>query len=359
MITERIPHELLKEKMTRIVDFLRTSQRPDGEFPTLRFFHHEVGNYVQHTEYENWYYFGKCPFAAATIVHHLKDIQLPSVDETIRKACEFLKRGNENGVYRYVASYDKKIHFATDIDDSALSISALKESGYTTKENPEMIYANANRDGDLYTWLIPRWSHTGNLRNLLWLCKDFSRYYQASRKFGLEFKPIWREYKEKSEPAIAANVLLYLGQNNRTQRWLERLIDRIQRNDTPVQYYQNLLVVYFHVARLYHRGILDVDILKEKIFEYISEKQDLDGRVINGLWTAASVLIYFYFHNSQSEVVKKAVQYLFLDKMHETGWVPLPYCNDTNDIFSDGSAELTATLYLEALYRYGNQIDRP
>jgi hypothetical protein len=38
--------------------------------------------------------------------------------------------------------------------------------------------------------------------------------------------------------------------------------------------------------------------------------------------------------------------------MHETGWKPFHYYNDTAGIFEDGGPEMTATLFLEALYRY-------
>ena len=164
------------------------------------------------------------------------------------------------------------------------------------------------------------------------------------------------EYFGAAEPAVAANVLLYLGETERTRRHLKRLIEAIEGSDIRLEYYQRELMLYFHVARLFEAGIGALGRLKERIRDFIVARQDGSGCINNGFDTAASALSLMYLGLWNCDALEGAVQYLAQDEMHKNGWQPIHYCNPPAVEFQDGCAELTAVLYADALHRYRNYI---
>ncbi len=353
MIGIELEKEFLDAKTTAIVHYLEKRQSEDGGFPTLRFFCKEVGNYVEPTEFEDWYSFGRCSFLAASIIFHLDEINLPGVHEIKRKGCEFLLKGLENGVVRYQPSYHKPIDIPADADDTSMVASALRHNGYHARTNVAMVMDNTSRKGDFYMWIVPRWRHLRHPGNLIWLIKDYLQCRKMMRKWASPevIEHTFREYRRSRDPGVAANVLLSLGETSKTRKHVDRLIEVLLSDDHPLDYY-GILPVYFHVARLYHGGIQRVGVLGPKITSYLKERQSEDGCVEQELFTAAAALTFIYFGDWESDALQRALRYLASHPMHETGWKPVHYYHDTEGIFEDGGAEMTATLFLEALYRF-------
>lgn len=345
--------EFLDARILAIVDYLKKQQSQDGEFRTLRFFCKEVGDYVQPTEYDDWYSFGKCSFLAATILFHLGQIHLKGLEEIKRRGCEFLLKGIENGVVRYQPSYHKTIDIPADLDDTCMVGSALRQNGYDGKTNVAMVTCNSNSKGDFYMWIVPRWKHLRHPANLIWLLKDYLQCWKMTRKWASRelMEYMFREYRKSTDSGVAANVLLLLGESGKTRKHIDRLIEVVRSNELQLDYY-TILPAYFHVARLYHQGVKRVGVLEHQITSYVETKQSEDGCVEQELLTAVAALIFIYFGNWESGALKRALRYLALHRMHESGWKPFHYYNDTAGVFEDGGAEMTATLFLEALYRY-------
>jgi hypothetical protein len=161
----------------------------------------------------------------------------------------------------------------------------------------------------------------------------------------------FREYRRSTDPGVAANVLLSLGESTATRKHVDRLIDVVAGESPPLDYY-GILALYFHVARLYQGGVKRVGVLRRKIVAHLEKLQSPDGRVEQEFFTAAAALTLIYFEQWDSEALERAVRYLALHPMHQSGWKPFHYYHDTAGVFEDGGAEMTATLFLEALYRY-------
>ena len=345
----------VNRSLRAIVARLRDGQESDGSFRTLRRFTGAVESYVKPTEFREWHDFGSCPFATANIAMHLRDVDLPGVAEVREKACLSLAASMENGVARYVPGNTKPIDFPTDVDDTCLSAAALQANGLCSACNIEMVLDNQVGDGNIYTWLVPRWRHLRHPRNIAWLVRDYQEWKTRFSSYGLphsHVKHMLREYAQASEPGIAANVLLFLRVTPQTTPMLAAMIKRIEADDAILGYYANPIAVYFHIARLYHSGVEAVGSLKSRIIAYLNGMQDADGAIDGPFNTALGALIYMYFGDWDRPELESAVRYLASHRMHQAGWEPFHYCNDLDGVFVDGGPELTAVFYLEALYRY-------
>ncbi|HEY7820326.1 MAG TPA: hypothetical protein VIG29_19030, partial [Vicinamibacteria bacterium] len=354
MAENELAKEFLDARMLAIVDYLRKQQSDDGEFRTLRSFCGEVGNYVTPTEHEGWYSFGKCSFVAASVVFHLDQIRLPGVAEIKRRGCEFLSRSLENGVARYQPAYSKTVDIPPDVDDTSMVTSALRQNGWTPATNVAMVMDNTNREGDFYMWIVPRWRHLRHPRNWIWLVRDHLHCQKMMRKWATPelYDYTFREYRRSTDPGVAANVLVALGESARTRKHIDRLIEVVEGESPPALDYYGILPLYFHVARLYHSGVKRVGVLQRKILSNFEKLQSADGCVEQPLFTATAALTFIYFERWDSEALNRALRFLAVHPMHESGWKPFHYYHDPAGVFEDGGAEMTATLFLEALYRY-------
>jgi len=344
----------LDAKISSIIDYLYEHQRPDGEFRMLRSFRRQVGDYVGPTGYEGWYDFGRCSFATATIIYHLHGIAHPKVAEMIEKGCRFLQRGIENGVVRYVPAYDRPVDLPADVDCTCVTMAALSRAGHKAPGNVSMILSNTDGRGNFYSWLVPRSRHLRNPVNFCWLIRDFEMCRRRMRSYGTDENQLRRmnkEYYESSEPAVAANALLFLGIHAGTEGYLKALIQHIEKDNMPLQYYDTPSAACFHVARLHAAGAGQLGCLTDKIVSGITRRQKPDGEVEGPFNTAMAALTMIYFGCWGSEPLNKAVRYVAFNEMHEQGWLPFPYCNDLHGVFDDGAPELTAAFYLEVLIR--------
>ncbi|WP_426195255.1 hypothetical protein [Massilia sp. DWR3-1-1] len=344
---------------TAIVDYLASSQGADGSFPTYRAFPAAVPSYVGATAFAHWFSFGECPFCTANIVYHLADIDVPGVAAIIRKGCASLARGMENGVARYVPAHAKPIDFPTDVDDTCLAALALERNGVASGVNLAMVFENITPGGDILTWLVPRpapwYRRVRHRAERRWLRADKAVSDAAMRAYGTPaavMALIDAEYRDSFEPGIAANVLLHCGITPRTRVLLARLIERIETAQMPPGYYASLSVAYFHVARLAVHRIDQLERVKPTILAHFAALQQADGMVETPFHTALAALSYMYFEAWEAPQLARAVDYLARHRMHTEGWLPWHYCNDLHGVFIDGGAELTATLYLEVLYRW-------
>ena len=345
---------LLNQRISAIIDYLHARQGEDGEFPTLRYFCREVGDYVTPTEFPEWHHFGKCPFAVANIVHHITHIDHPKVREIVRKGCDYLARGMEaNGVARYVAGYAQPVYFPADIDDTVLALMVLRQHGSPFVDNRQMLTRNVDRNGRFYTWFMPRWRHAPGPGNLAWLIRDYRTFEPRLREKSLAYRDhMIKEFRESMEPGILANVALYLGENRVTRRAIASVVADVERGTVYLGYYNELLFAYFHIARAVAGGITAFGRLKDRIVAEVVARQDQDGCVRDGFATAVAALTLMDLECWDHEALARAIGRLADDPMFESGWVPQHYCNDLDGIFLDGGAELTAAFFLAALERW-------
>ncbi|MBW8010814.1 MAG: hypothetical protein FVQ83_06160 [Chloroflexi bacterium] len=355
--TESANFDSYDKKIAAIIDYLHEQQKPNGGFRTLQFFRfaYLLKDLGVPTEYEDWYELDYSIWCTSILLYHLHEIDDIKIAEIKKKGSDYLEKVVENGVVRYLPGYKMAI-WPTDVDDTGIVFAVLRQNGYQTYCNEDMIFANHDGKGNLYTWFVPRIRHLRHLKNFFWLAKDYLvNNVGYSKQFGFSVKQmlkIAKEYHSSTESAITANVFLYLGVDERTEIFLKTMIQHIEKDDAPIQYYPDLLSLYFQVARLYATGVKEIESLKDKIVNYVEGRQDPDGSVGGPFDTAIAALTLIYFQCWNRSSLNKAVNYIANHEMHAQGWKPFHACNDIDDTVHFGGPELTATMYLEILYRY-------
>ncbi len=345
----------LEEKAEGLVSYLESRLRKQGRFRTLRRFLGDVGSYARPTEYDGWYEFGDCPFAAASIAIHLPFLGDERLAELGRQVCEYLVPALENGIARYAMRRDGPIPFPADVEDTCLVGAALRANGFPVALNVNMIAANVDSRGRFYTWLVPRLRHLRHPRNFLWLCRDQRRCRALMKSYGTSrgrLSQMANEYRISREPAVAANVLLCPEVRGRCPAAVTALVEQVLDGDMPQQYYGSRLAAWFHLARLSAARVEPIGAIKAIAAKELALAQREDGSWGTPFQTAMGLLASMYLGIGSAESRERGVRNLLRLEWHEKGWVPFPYYNDLYDVFEDGSAELTAVLVLEALLRW-------
>jgi hypothetical protein len=350
-----ISTEKLDEKIEAIVDYLCERQLADGCFPTLRTFDGETPDYASPSEFDDWYHWGSCLWIAAVIAYHLCSVNSPKLVAVREKLSDYLEGCTEFGLARYESAHLKPRDYPADVDDSSAVCIALRRNGREAPFNEDMVVNNVGATGMIHTWIVPHWRQFKNLQNGLWVVRDFLAVHLRAARY--RWNPVvtiaiaW-EYWRCAEQTVVSNVLLATGINKRTRSHLERLIHNVETDNLVLQYYDSPMAIYFGIARLYEADIEEVGVLREKVVKYITKQQDDSGEVESPLLTSVAALTLIYFECWEEPALDRAIQYLASHEMHDNGWKPFHIANDTWGLFNDGGAELTATFYLEALYRY-------
>lgn len=345
----------LHDKVDRIVAYLAAAQDVDGEFPSVRCFYKQADGGTRPSEFPGWYYFYKCPFFTATILYHLNEFTSPQVESIRRRGCEFLAGCFEGPLVRYVPARYLDVWFPADVDDTCLVRKVLRDNGVALPSDDGMLLRSRDRRGRFYTWFMPRPRYVTAPRELQWLLADLRAWtvklYGHSPKEAVR---LLKEYWVTQEPAVDANVLLYFGDDPRVRGLDREIVDSLRRKTVRLEYYDSMIGAYFHTARVYAAGASALGVLRDEIVRYVIARQDaVTGCVHNGLDTAMAALTLLYL-DYWEEPLRRAIDYLQRDPMHERGWQPIAYVNPVNRVFSDGAAGLTAIFYADALRRYAD-----
>lgn len=349
-----IPNPSVGVRVESILSALGRLQAEDGEFPAQRHFHGQPYPGVAASAWPDWYGFGKCPFFTATIAHHLRDLPHAAARRLHARACDFLEGCFEGALVRYVPARYQEIWFPTDVDDTCLVRKVLRDAGRRLPGDDARLLANRDRRGRFYTWFVPRPAMFRMPGHLAWLCRDalawLRRLHRQNRRNAWR---LVREYWSTQEPAVDANLLLYFGNDRRIDGLAARTVEALRAQAVDLEYYDSLLVPYFHVARAHHDGVAGLAELRDDFLRLLATRP---GTATTAIDDAMIALTLMYFECWDAPALPAAMAAVQANPMHESGWGPAPYANPVNREFSDGSAALTAVLHAEALHRHMGRI---
>lgn len=325
--------QIFKDKT---LSYLASRQGEKGEFKSFE-------TYPTLYPDQGWLHIGPSPFIHANILLCLQQIGAPAALQIRKKGCDFLLSLQELGKFwRYWPHEYPEIKVPLDMDDTCLSSFVLTNNGHVVN-NRSLLLRNQGPDGYFNTWIFPgkwlrfKWGLNKKLK------QDLTITQQALELGYLA--------PEDREPAVAANILLYLGNGKAAQSCIQQVIKEISSGTFPRQYYDEPLAVYYHIARAYAYGISEFAQLKPVILQNLG---DLKNRMetANPFQLALCLNILTYYGEQGKTVAFLAKHLMELEMAGSQEWEAFPYFNSKNRLFWAGSPALTAVMVLEGVCRF-------
>jgi hypothetical protein len=317
-----------------VLQFIISRQNPNGSFST-----HEQYPVVRPGE--GWLVLpDSSPFITANILCALLSLNSPALWPVIQNGCKFLQACMEhNGYWRFWPVMAKQHPIPLDMDDTSVAGYVLEKAGMPVN-NKAVMYNNCNKQGNYYTWFIPT---PANLTKH----PATALYFLKACLQGLPTRLIKFYTYTDSEPAVAANVLLYLGQNKNTAGAITRLIADIQSGKFRMQFYHDEIMVYYHISRAYSAGVGRLEELKNCIVERIGYRLATAPGSMDELLLLMCANIFLNY-NCEYRKADELVMRVTEAAVYPDKWIALPYFSSENRNFLAGSPEFVAALFVEA-----------
>ena len=329
----------MKYNIAKALDFIVSRQNADGSFATYELYPIVMPD-RDWTELPD-----PSPFISANILYSLMQAKNNLATGAIKKGVENLWASKERGGYwRFWPLKSKQHPVPFDMDDTCLCSFILEKNGYRLS-NKSILLNNKNAAGYFKTWLTPNFKTA--ITNPVFsfgLAQDCIASMPTVRAGDFMFN----DY----EPAVAANALLYLGDNENTSNCLQLVIDEIQNNTMPLQFYADEIIVYYHIARAYVNGVKGLGVLKNIIVERLKNRFNSTNQNVLLTLMAANVLLDF---NAEIILAEQLIDSVVANEMYPDQWKCVPYFASKNRNFLAGSPELTAALFVEACSKFNQR----
>ena len=333
------PSTDLERTLVKSISFLAENQLEDGEFTT------EFDQKYENSEHREDWSFDSSLFVTSLVLYSLhflrseKEVQKIQ-DKGIKFLLEEMKVG---GLWKYWSIKNKKQEIIPpDLDDICCISHLLKMNNLSVPNNMGIILGNRNKKGVFYTWVLPR-SLPSIALNLRTLGKALS--YSEE---------IWQlTDRDDVCSVVNANVLLYLGENQKTQKIIEYLIDIVlgDKEKEHLSFYDHKLSLYYMLSRAYFNGVTSLGAVKIPLVTKVLNLQETDGSFGDELLTALAICTLLNF-NYVVPSLEKAIAFLLQTQQANGSWSRIPMYGGKLDQRLFGSEALTTGFCVEALARY-------
>ncbi len=317
-----------------VIEFVLSLQEPGGGFPTYE-------SYPIVNPDAGWTRLPDAsPFITANVLFSLMQLNnTTAVSAAFEKGVQSLLTAKEGiGFWRFWPANSKQHPVPLDMDVTCIVLFVLNRCGHTFKSD-KILLNNKSAGGYFETWLGPRismWPFPAVAFNFL---KDYGRT-KPTQKLG------YFAFNDK-EPAVAANVVLHLGENKKTQPCIDQIISEVKTGDISKQFYHHDIVVCYHISRAYANGVQGFKVLgpviAAKICAYFNAGNIVDDDMLCAM--AANVLLNF---NREIELAEKLIIHIASSKSYPDKWTSSSYfCSKDHNFFS-GSPALSAGIFVEA-----------
>ncbi|MFN4973225.1 MAG: cytochrome P450 [Bacteroidota bacterium] len=309
-------------------DLLTSSLNKYYHFPSLE-------NYPQINP-NGWHYTFPSPFVHANVMHALQNLNDKKYNELLQKGMQFLLQQKEaNDTWRFWKVNECRNPVPPDIDDLSICSVVLERAGLQLF-NKELLYENINADGSIKTWIIPGFSKLFKFPRLV--CQALVNHNKISQTINDHML-----HADDYELGVMANALLYLGENEKTTPVIDRCIQLWQTKTDQRNFYDNDLVVAFHLARAYHSGIKSFHVIMDDIIKQVNAYPFHPSLCESIL--AHLIAIYFNHELLMRETKAAIIEHLDLD---QKVFAPYKYFTSKDRNYYGGSDCLTAAWFLEA-----------
>lgn len=246
----------MKYDLKKALEFVASAQLADGGFDTYE-------SYPVVKPEQGWTILpDSSPFITANILLSLLEVDDDDVKLVISKGCQFLQSQKErNGYWRFWPVGSRQHPVPLDADDTSVASYVLEENGFSLT-NKQVVITNVDSRGYIYTWFLP----TTKL-----LIKHPLAYFGFLADYRVSRSTIQLQHfaVDDIEPGVAANALLYLGENEGTKRCIDLVIEEILQGDFAMKFYNHPVVVYYHISRAYINSVPSFGKLKETMLKQV------------------------------------------------------------------------------------------
>jgi hypothetical protein len=163
-------------------------------------------------------------------------------------------------------------------------------------------------------------------------------------------------FKSDVDMAVNANVILYLGENERTPAACKELTKIIIENSegNASKFYSDTLAFYYILSRAYFYGARSLEQAAALVPERIARRQKTDGSFGNALRTALAACSLLNCGQAEAAGLREAVRHIAATQAADGSWPRAALYSGPNKVAWFGSEELTTAFCVEALARYRN-----
>lgn len=320
----------LKEVQKKAIELIEKEQLPSGEFPTYEYYPNSP-----ELEKKGWHIADSSPFVHSNIVGSLMNLKNIKFPKQIEKAVEFIVQKKEIGdVWRFWEIGEHKNNVPADIDDTAICSLVLKQKGIKLN-NVELMLGN-EKNGIILTWFLPQFKILFSKPSLAVKLWKERKYYQPT----IDSKML---SENDFELGVMANALAYLGENKKTTKAIDYCIKKWESGNYNQFFYNNELVISFHLARAYYHGISAFKKLEKSILKNIQNNYntfELTELILSGL-----ILKYFKCDTDLRKRLQGKIIEITEEKSFE--FPQFPYFTSKDRNYVAGSNCLVASWFLE------------
>ena len=278
---ENFDFDPIDESINKGVDYLHQHQFPNGEF-CLYIGHDD--DLIHTIPYSN-------VFSTSLICYSLLLLKnSPKVKMILDLSSAFLQfQSMRAGVWNNFTSWSPLFKVCpADVDNTSCASVVLKSLGKEYTKNEEILYANRNKLGLFYTWYTYRQNAIWNKNYWLLILREY--------KNPIKSIMFWNKFectRTDVDAAVNANVLFYLGLNERTEPIISYLLNIIKRNEEANcdQWYRNPFTIYYFISRNYKQGIHQLEPARAIITERILSAVNNDGSIGESVLDTALAVI--------------------------------------------------------------------
>jgi cytochrome P450 len=248
-------HKKIQAAKQQAIDLLQDSIIKFGEFPSYE-------NYPKLNENE-WHYTYPSPFIHANVLYSLLQTEVKNNPSIIKPAIDFLLQEKETGdVWRFWKVNVARNPVPPDVDDISICSFVLSKCGYRLN-NKSLLQKNI-RNNVIHTWIKPS----------LWYAITYPalllKLLTSKKAIAPTIKGNMLNYND-SELGVMANVLMYLGEKEETEKVVNHCINLWNTKADAHNFYDNDLIVAYHIARAYKNGVTGFGELTHSINQYIDD----------------------------------------------------------------------------------------